>query len=138
MKLGGRAFEATPGDTIVIEPGKRHYFRNDGDEVAHFKVDVRPALGIEALMETMYGLAADGKTNRSGLRNPLQLAVVAAEHFDTVRLPIVPAWIQRTALGVARASDASPASSPSTSPPPSPPPPPPRSSSPCPPSVLSH
>lgn len=100
MTLEGRAFEATAGDTIVIEPGMRHYFRNDGTEVAHFKVEVRPALGIEALMETMYGLAADGKTNRFGMPNPLQLAVVAAEHFDTVRLPIIPAEMQRAALAV--------------------------------------
>jgi mannose-6-phosphate isomerase-like protein (cupin superfamily) len=100
MKLGGRTIDATSGDTIVVEPGTRHYFRNDGDEVAHFRVEVRPALTIEALMETMYGLAADGKTNGSGMPNPLQLAVVAAEHFDVVRLPIVPAWMQRTALAV--------------------------------------
>jgi mannose-6-phosphate isomerase-like protein (cupin superfamily) len=100
MKLDGRTLDATAGDTVVIEPGMRHYFRNDGDEVAHFKVEVRPALNIEGLMETMYGLAADGKTNRSGLPNPLQLAVVAAEHFDTVRLPIIPARMQRTALAV--------------------------------------
>ena len=100
MKLNGRAVEATAGDTVVVEPGMRHYFRNNGDEVAHFKVEVRPALSIEGLMETMYGLAAAGKTNRSGVPNPLQLAVVAAEHFDTVRLPIIPVWMQRTALAV--------------------------------------
>jgi hypothetical protein len=51
-------------------------------------------------METMYGLAADGRTNRLGMPNLLQLAVVAAEHFDTVRLPLIPGWLQRTALAV--------------------------------------
>ena len=48
----------------------------------------------------MFTLAADGKTNRKGLPNPLQLAVIAKAHFDTVRLPFPPAWLQRAALAL--------------------------------------
>ena len=55
----------------------------------HFGAEVRPALKIESLIETMYGLAADGKTNRWGIPNPLRLAVIAGAHFDTVR-PLFP------------------------------------------------
>jgi hypothetical protein len=32
--------------------------------------------------------------------NPFRLAVIANAHFDTVRLPVVPAWMQRTALAM--------------------------------------
>jgi hypothetical protein len=46
------------------------------------------------LIETMFSLAAAGKTNRSGMPNPLRLAVIARAHFDTVRLPFPPAWVQ--------------------------------------------
>jgi hypothetical protein len=48
----------------------------------------------------MYGLAADGKTNRWGMPNPFRLAVIADEHFDVVRVPFVPSWAQRAALAV--------------------------------------
>ena len=48
----------------------------------------------------MYGLAADGKTNRFGMPNPLRLAVIAKHHLDTVALPIVPVSLQRAALAV--------------------------------------
>ena len=48
----------------------------------------------------MFSLAADGKTNRKGMPNPFRLAVIANAHFDTVRLPVVPAWMQKTALGM--------------------------------------
>ena len=48
----------------------------------------------------MYGLAADGKTNRFGMPNPFRLAVIAKEHLDTVALPILPVWMQRAALAV--------------------------------------
>ena len=30
--------------------------------------------------------------------SPLRLAVIARAHFDTVRLPFPPAWIQRVGL----------------------------------------
>lgn len=100
MKLDGRTVEAGPGDTVVVEPGVNHDFANNTDEVVHFRAEVRPALMIESLIETMYGLAADGKTNRWGIPNPLRMAVIAGAHFDTVRLSFPPAFVQRAALAV--------------------------------------
>jgi hypothetical protein len=32
--------------------------------------------------------------------NPLRLAVIANAHFDTVRLPFPPAWLQRAGLAI--------------------------------------
>jgi hypothetical protein len=46
----------------------------------------------------MFALAADGKTNRKGMPNPLRLAVIADRHFDVVRLPLIPAALQKAAL----------------------------------------
>ena len=43
----------------------------------------------------MFGLANDGKTNPKGMPNPLRLAVIANNHFDDVRLPFPPAWVQK-------------------------------------------
>jgi hypothetical protein len=61
---------------------------------------VRPALQFESLLETMFALAADGKTNRRGMPNPFRLAVIARAHFDTVRLPFPPATVQRLSLAI--------------------------------------
>jgi hypothetical protein len=61
---------------------------------------VRPALQFESLIETMFTLAAEGKTNSRGMPNPLRLAVIARAHFDTVRLPFPPAFLQRAGLAV--------------------------------------
>jgi hypothetical protein len=38
----------------------------------------------------MFALAADGKTSKKGMPNPLRLAVIARHHFDDVRLPLIP------------------------------------------------
>ena len=58
------------------------------------------AARTESLIETMFALAADGRTNRKGMPNPLRLAVIAQAHFDTVRLPFPPAVIQWLELAV--------------------------------------
>jgi mannose-6-phosphate isomerase-like protein (cupin superfamily) len=100
MKVGGRKLEAKPGDVVVVEPGTPHNFWNRTDEPVRMVVELRPALRVESLLESMYGLAADGKTNRWGMPNPFRLAVIANEHFDVVRVPLVPACAQRAALAV--------------------------------------
>ena len=98
FKLGRKTIVARPGDRIVVPAGTPHRFRNIGEETAHFVCEVRPALGFEQLLETMFGLAAAGKVNRRGMPNPLRLAVIARHHFGDVRLPFPPAWLQRLGL----------------------------------------
>ena len=88
------------GDVAIVEPGQAHKFWNAGDEPVRFVCEVRPALQFESLLETMFALAADGKTNKKGMPNPLRLAVIAKAHFDTVRLPFPPAWMQAAGLAV--------------------------------------
>jgi quercetin dioxygenase-like cupin family protein len=100
LKLGGETVVARPGDRVVISAGTPHTFRNAGDTTAHFVCEVRPALQFESLLETMFALAADGRTNGKGMPNPFQLAVIARAHFDTVRLPFPPAWLQRLGLAI--------------------------------------
>jgi quercetin dioxygenase-like cupin family protein len=100
FKRGRERLEARAGDALVVERGTPHKFWNAGDTEARFVAVVRPALQFESLIETMFALAADGKTNRKGMPNPLRLAVIAKEHFDVVRLPIVPHALQRLGLAL--------------------------------------
>lgn len=97
---GGKEVLAGPGDVVVVEPGTAHRFWNAGDVDAVFRCEVRPALQFERLIETMFALARDGKTNRRGLPSPLRLAVIAKAHFDDVRLPFPPASLQRLGLAL--------------------------------------
>ena len=100
FKAGGETILARTGETVVVEPGTAHRFWNAGDTPARFRCEVRPALQFEQLLATMYALAADGKTNRKGMPNPLRLAVIAKHHFDDVRLPFPPVWMQRIGLAL--------------------------------------
>jgi mannose-6-phosphate isomerase-like protein (cupin superfamily) len=100
LKVGGKKLTLGPGDVAVVDAGTAHKFWNVGEEPVRFSCEVRPALQFESLLETMFALAADGKTGRKGRPNPLRLAVIAKAHFDTVRLRFPPAWIQAAGLAL--------------------------------------
>jgi mannose-6-phosphate isomerase-like protein (cupin superfamily) len=100
LKAGRRRLTLGAGEVATVEPGTAHKFWNAGEEPVRFVCEIRPALQFESLLETMFALAADGKTNRKGFPNPLRLAVIAKAHFDTVRLPLPPAWMQAAGLAL--------------------------------------
>jgi len=98
VKRGRETLELGPGEKALIDPGTAHKFWNAGDGTLRFRAEVRPALQFESLIETMFALAADGKTNKNGMPSPLRLAVIANHHFDVVRLPVIPHALQKLAL----------------------------------------
>ena len=100
FRLGQEKMVAGPGQKVTVPAGTAHKFWNAGDDEAHFVCEVRPALQFEQLIETMFGLAADGMVNRKGMPNPLRLAVIARHHFDDVQLPFPPVWMQRAGLAL--------------------------------------
>jgi mannose-6-phosphate isomerase-like protein (cupin superfamily) len=100
FRIGREKIVAGPGERLIVPQGTPHKFWNAGETVARFTCEIRPALQFESLLETMFSLAADGKTNRKGMPNPFRLAVIAQAHFDTVRLPFPPALLQRMGLAL--------------------------------------
>ena len=100
FQLDGQELVGRPGDVVLVPAGSAHKFWNAGDEDVRFVTEVRPALKFEQLIETMFSLAADGKTSRKGMPNPFRLAVIAKEHFDDVRLPFPPVFLQRIGLAI--------------------------------------
>jgi mannose-6-phosphate isomerase-like protein (cupin superfamily) len=100
VRLGRKKVTAGPGERLTVPAGTAHKFWNAGEDEAHFVCEIRPAGQFEQLVETMFGLAADGRTNRKGMPSPLRLAVIARHHFADLRLPLVPGWMQRAALAL--------------------------------------
>ena len=98
FRVNGEEIVVAAGETVSVPPGTGHTFWNAGETDAVFRCEVRPALQFERLIETMFALTADGKTTKKGMPNPLRLAVIANAHFDDVRLPFPPAWMQKLGL----------------------------------------
>jgi mannose-6-phosphate isomerase-like protein (cupin superfamily) len=94
----GRKVIAKAGDVVVVPPGARHKFQNGGDEEAHVRVEVRPALRMEQLLQTSVDLAKEGRTNSKGMPKPLDLALFVLEFKDEVTGPYLPGWFQRLTL----------------------------------------
>jgi len=96
--VGGKEGTLGPGERVVLPVGVPHTFWNKGDGQAHFIADVRPALNMETLFETIFGLYRDGKTNKNGVPNLLQNLALAQEYDGF--LPGPPIAVQRAVLAV--------------------------------------
>ena len=66
-RRGREKLELGPGEVVVIDPGRRTSSGTPATRRCASVREVRPALQFESLIETMFGLAADGKTNRKGM-----------------------------------------------------------------------
>lgn len=102
FRLGMRTIEAGPGEVVVVPAGTIHKFQNAGDEPAHARVDVRPALNMEDLFETTVALAGEGRTNRKGMPKPLDLALFVERFENEVRAPFPPAALVRVLMAPLR------------------------------------
>jgi quercetin dioxygenase-like cupin family protein len=94
FRKGPRTVVARPGDTVVVPPGAFHQFANAGDEPSVVRVRVEPALRMEQLYETAAALASEGRTLRSGMPKPLDLAVFMRELEQEVRAPVAPGLVR--------------------------------------------
>jgi quercetin dioxygenase-like cupin family protein len=100
IRLSGRVSNAKPGVTLLVPPGVPHDWWNAGNEEAVVRVEIRPAARFEIMILKAFGLAQDGKVNRRGMPNLLQLAVFAREFSDVVRFTWPPPVVQRILFGL--------------------------------------
>src|SRR6266516_3645527 len=63
LKVGGKKRPLEAGQRGTVEPGTPHDCWNACEDEGRFVCEVGPALQFESLLETMFALAADGKTN---------------------------------------------------------------------------
>jgi mannose-6-phosphate isomerase-like protein (cupin superfamily) len=98
IRLGKEEFLARPGVRYVALPGVPHRMVNHTEQDATLFSTSIPALRMDELLETVWGLASDGKTNRWGYPNPLRAAAIAAEFSDDMVLAAPPPWVQKLVL----------------------------------------
>ena len=91
---GLRSIVAGPGDAVVIPPTTYHRFANAGNEPAHVRVVVRPQLRMKQLFETAVALAEEGRTLRTGMPKPLDLALFMREFREEIEAPVTPGLVR--------------------------------------------
>lgn len=96
------------GDVEIVPVATQHRIFATQEAPIRVRFASRPALQSEVLLETLFGLARDGKVGRSGDPSPLQLAVIFDEFAELGRPVKPPPGVQRAlfaplaALGRAR------------------------------------
>ena len=83
--IGGKNHVLRAGESATIPPGVRHFQHNPTAAVTTAVEEYRPAGKIHNFFRVLFKLAAEGKTNRKGVPNPLIGAALMAEFKDTVR-----------------------------------------------------
>jgi mannose-6-phosphate isomerase-like protein (cupin superfamily) len=86
-------------ESLEIPPMTRHSLRYGGDRRIRTVIEFEPPGNYEAFMETIAGLARDGKTNAKGVPNLLQTAVLGPEYLSVFALAKPPLWVQRIVFG---------------------------------------
>lgn len=106
LEIDGHRRTLAAGDSATAPAGVPHRWWNDGDDELHFVVEVDPPLRFELVIETMFRLAREGKTDATG-RPQLRYLLVVAREFDEVYVTRPPLWVQRTLFGaIARVAGA--------------------------------
>ena len=96
VKLAGQTTVLREGKTAVAEPGVWHDWWNTSDRDARVRVEVTPGERFAHMIETVFGLARLGHTNRKGMPDLLQLALFAQEFCDVIEFRSPPSAVQRT------------------------------------------
>lgn len=92
-RLNGREVRLGVGEEITIPAGARHAMWNAGDEALVTRIELRPALQMEAFFEAIVALEREGALPRSGPPNLLRVAPVLLAHENWLAGP--PIWLQR-------------------------------------------
>jgi quercetin dioxygenase-like cupin family protein len=96
FRVGRRTVLVAAGQTLLVEPGTAHWFGNAGAEVAQARVEVRPALRMQELLERTGAISAP----RGGawVAHLTDLALVLLEFPHEVAVPHVPAGLVHAVL----------------------------------------
>jgi quercetin dioxygenase-like cupin family protein len=70
---------APPGEVVEVRPGTVHDWWNVGEDEAHVLLEIRPAARFELMIQNLFGLANDGKTDKRGVPRLLPLSLFARE-----------------------------------------------------------
>jgi len=96
----GLSDELEAGGDWRIAPGTPHTWENSTQSPIKLRIEFRPSLRTADFMTRIYGLAAAGKTNRKGVPNPLQVAVLASEYSPEIQITSPPPAVQRIVFAV--------------------------------------
>ena len=99
VKRSGQTSILRQGETAVAEAGVWHDWWNASPRDVRVRVEITPGLRFAHMIETFFGLARLGYTDRKGMPSALQLSLTASEFSDVVVFRSPPPAVQRAVFG---------------------------------------
>lgn len=100
VEIEGDPRSLPAGESLTVEAGTRHTFRNESDSYATCIIESRPAGRLEEVVQLLFGLGHDGKLAASGRPGFLQAMVMADEMGDDTVFTSPPPAVQRVMAAV--------------------------------------
>jgi mannose-6-phosphate isomerase-like protein (cupin superfamily) len=97
-RLDGREGIAGAGDSLDVPAGTWHDWWQIGDQKTVCRVTVSPGDRFSELIETLWGLAVDGRTDAAGKPGALQLFAISQEFSDVFVPRQPPPAVQKALL----------------------------------------
>ena len=88
-EVDGRRVDIGPGEREALPAGVPHRWWNAGGDELHFMLEIAPAGHFVETIETLFGLAREGRVRSNGMPGLLQLAVMSRA-FDFEAHPSSP------------------------------------------------
>lgn len=100
FEVNGEARTVGSGESVTVEAGTPHTFRNESDSYATCVLEARPAGRLTDVVQLLFGLAHDGELPESGRPPFLQAMVMAAEMGDDTVFTTPPPVVQNVMAAV--------------------------------------
>ena len=95
IRINGEIKILQQGESINIQPNVAHSMWNNSNNKTVVNWKVRPAMETEFMLETLMGLAKDGKTNEAGVPGIFQISLTANKFSNVLRLTKPPFIVQK-------------------------------------------
>lgn len=84
LKLGRKKIYLMPGESYKVKTGEVHNFFNPSNKPVTFQLKFFPGhAGMENMLRIVYGLAADGLTNKKGLPKSILVSALIMKMSDS-------------------------------------------------------
>jgi quercetin dioxygenase-like cupin family protein len=98
VQRAGRTSVLRERESAVVERGMWHDWWNASERDVRVRVEITPGERFAHMIETFFGLARLGHTDRKGMPSPLQLSLSAPEFEDVIVFRSPPRMVQRAIL----------------------------------------
>ena len=99
LKLGGSWRKLAPGESVTVEPGATHTYRNKGTATARVRTVHEPGLSFEQYIRELHATMVEHDTDKITPATAVRLAAIWRKHSDTIQAGDLPMKIVFAILG---------------------------------------